>query len=307
MLRSICFTAIVMALGFAARPTLANNNGFGGFGTGGGFGQSGFGQMGQSSFGQSGFGQSGFGQMGQMSLGQTGFGQSGFGQSGFGQTGQSGFGQMGTTASPFGTQGFGNSNGGIGSNPFGSLVGAAAAGSAMNRGMMGGMGMGGMGMGGMGMGGMGMGGMGMGRNGMGGRGMNGMNQLGGMNGMNQNQNKPALRATVKLGFSPTTVSNTARTNEINGRIKLMPNPTMRGVSVQVQGRTAVISGRVPTLDDGKMVERLLSLEPGIDGVRNELEYESGETNPASPESLNAASDSGTGALQAPEIVPAPSR
>ncbi len=50
----------------------------------------------------------------------------------------------------------------------------------------------------------------------------------------------------------------------------------------MQGRTAVIVGQVASESDGELIERLLSLEPGIDAVENELVYST-----------------------APELVPAP--
>ena len=280
------------------------------------FGQ--FGQTGQSAFGQTAqaFGQTGqnFGQTGQTGgIGQTGQ-AGGLGQTG-GLTGGLSGTQAGFGANPFGSGGLA----GQASNPFGStgMMGAANGG-----GLGGGLGgnLGGLtgaaltnrslsGMGGMGMGGMGRGGMGRG-------GQFNQNQ-------NQNSNKPQIRATVKLGFEVATPTNAATSRLINDRMRRIPSTALAGITVEMSGRTAVIRGRVDSPADGKVVERLLSLEPGVDAVKNELTYANGQRPPAKPQppATNSgsaaarrdveraavnASNAGTSAVQAaPEIVPAP--
>jgi hypothetical protein len=267
-----------------------------------------FGQLGQtSSFGQlGGMGQTGIGQtsvsgLGQMGLGQTGgMGQTGSaGQAGFGQTGQAGQ----AAANPFGSGGM------LGSaNSFGGLAGAAL----LNRGLQGGMGA--------------TGGMGA----MGGRGgMGGMGGRGGMNSFNQNQNrnsnKPQIRATVKLGFEVMAPTSTESSRMINDRLQRNPSSAFEGVTVAMSGRTAVLRGAVNSPADGKLLERLLSLEPGVDAVENELTFAEGEsdtplpTTPLPPSldssttpaaarnSANAGASAGRPAVQAtpPAIVPPP--
>ncbi len=44
----------------------------------------------------------------------------------------------------------------------------------------------------------------------------------------------------------------------------LPSPALEGVTVEMSGRTAVIRGTVNSAAEAKTVERLLSLEPGID-------------------------------------------
>jgi osmotically-inducible protein OsmY len=111
--------------------------------------------------------------------------------------------------------------------------------------------------------------------------------MGGRNQMNQNQNqksnKPQIRATVKLGFQVPVRTSAATTRLINDRLQRIPSAALAGVSVEMSGRTAVIRGEVGSPEDGKMVERLLSLEPGVDAVRNELTFASG---PALPTNSN---------------------
>ena len=270
----------------------------GGFGTtngqNGGLSQmGGIGQLG--GLGQTGGQTGGFGQTG--GLGQTG-GQAG----GLGQTG--GINQLGSPnmANAFGSGGILGSNT---SSAFGGLANTALLSRSLNgsAGAMGGMG---------GMGGMGMGGMGGGRGGMqGGR--------GGFNSMNQNPNssKPQVRATVKLGFDYKAPSSTASSQLVNSRLGRIPSTLLKGISVEMSGRTAVIRGNVATLAEAKTVERFLSLEPGIDGVENQLTIASGEKftpKAASKKSSATTSDAQTSDESSvdsrvraalPEIVPAP--
>ncbi|MEM8911555.1 MAG: BON domain-containing protein, partial [Planctomycetota bacterium] len=48
------------------------------------------------------------------------------------------------------------------------------------------------------------------------------------------------------------------------------NRTFRGLSVQVTGRRAVLSGEVRSDSDRRMSELLLRLEPGISSVDNRV-------------------------------------
>lgn len=233
-----------------------------------------------TSFAQFNTGQLGFGQQ-QGGLGQLGLGQGQTGQigGGFGQLGQLGQGGLGQTG---GGQQLGGLNqqaasqagvgfGGISSgqngqaNPFGTggmmgattNVGGLAGAALMNRGLQNSMG------------GLGMGGFG-GRGGMMGR--------GGMNQFNQNQNnsnQKKIRATAKIGFEVTAPSNAVTSRLVNDRLKRIPSPALDGITVEMSGRTAIIRGTVDSVADAKMVERLLSLEPGIDGVKNELTLAAG--------------------------------
>ena len=282
------------------------------FGQFGGFGTTGqTGGIGQTGLGQTGLGQTGLGQTG---LGQTGLGQTGgMGQAGgLGQTG--GINQLGSPniANAFGSGGILGSNT---NSAFGGLANTALLGRSLGGGAGG---MGGMnGMNGMG----GMGGMGGGRGGaQGGR--------GGFNSMNQNQkgNKPQVRATVKLGFDVKPPTNAAGSQVINSRLSRIPSSLLKGIIVEMNGRTAVMRGNVATLAEAKVVERYLSLEPGISDVQNELVIASGEkvtpkagakktptanSSRSALESTTAAQtnndSSPNSAVQAasPEIVPAP--
>lgn len=264
-------------------------------------GQIGFGQTGQTGFGQT--GQTGFGQTGQNGFGQTG--QNGLGlasgltsglsgtQAGFGANAFGSGGLSGQTSNPFGSTGMlggatGGAAGGLGAG-IGGLAGAALT----NRGLQNSFG---------GMGGMGMGG----RGGMGRGGQFNQNQ-------NQNSNKPQIRATVKLGFEVASPSNAATTRLINDRLRRIPSTMLTGITVEMSGRTAVIRGEVNSPADGKVVERLLALEPGVDAIKNELTYANGQTPPPKPTpaaarsaSSRSSSSAGTSPVQETnEIVPTP--
>ncbi len=144
--------------------------------------------------------------------------------------------------------------------------------SAMGMGGMGGMGgMNSMGMGGMGAMGMGRGGMMGGMGGMGG-GRNGMNQFGSNNQNSKNQSK--IRSTVKIGFSMPAPVATARSAQIQSRIAKLPTTISgaSGIQVVMDGRTAVLRGNVASQADERMMQRLVSLEPGVSTVRSELNY-----------------------------------
>jgi osmotically-inducible protein OsmY len=48
-------------------------------------------------------------------------------------------------------------------------------------------------------------------------------------------------------------------------------PIEGSVSVLLENRIALLRGQVPAQSDGRTIERLLRMEPGVDDVRNELE------------------------------------
>ncbi len=267
-------------------------------GAGGGMGMGGQGM-------NAGMGGAGFGTTGGFGSTTGGLGNAG----GFGTGG--GFGN-GSSMSNFGTSAFGGGTSntsamGGGQAATSGLGGALALpqgfGNFSPMGAMGGMGMGGMGMGmgGMGMGGMGMGGMGgMGRGmgGMGGMGRNGMNQFGQNNSQNKNQSK--IRSSVKVGFSLPQATVTARSAQIQTRMAKVATtlPGASGVQVVMDGRTAVLRGNVASQADDRMMQRLVSLEPGVSTVRSELNY------PGKAEAAGPNSDTSSRSNATPEFVPA---
>lgn len=190
----------------------------------------------------------------------SGFGQTTGGQGqtgGFGQTSAFGgqFGATGASANPFGT-----AASGVFSPATSSLLGTAAMGSTV-RGLSG--------LSSSGMGGMGISGMG-GMSGMGGA-MGGRSNAANMNRNNQSQNQTKIRSSVRLGFELPARRAEERSQALQARIPLLRlGSSSQNVQVSMQGRTAVLRGRIATQADSSLAERLLQLEPGVDEVRNEL-------------------------------------
>ncbi len=118
----------------------------------------------------------------------------------------------------------------------------------------------------------GMGGMMGGMGGMGGR--NGMNQFGNNNQNSKNQSK--MRPSVKVGFAvppATAATANATSTAIQSRIARLPSTvSARGIQVVMEGRTAILRGNVASQADERMMQRLVSLEPGVSTVRSELSY-----------------------------------
>ncbi len=66
---------------------------------------------------------------------------------------------------------------------------------------------------------------------------------------------------------------TARSAQIQTRLARIPsNVGTNGVQVVMDGRTAVLRGSVASQADDRMLQRLLSLEPGVSKVKSELTY-----------------------------------
>ena len=111
----------------------------------------------------------------------------------------------------------------------------------------------------------------------------GFNQFGNLNRMNNmfggrtGQRGPTrmnLRTSVQLGSTappaqaPTVIGERVQTQI--ARISRIQE--MGSVTVELEGRTAVLRGQVATEQDRALVGRMLLLEPGISDVRNELTF-----------------------------------
>lgn len=90
--------------------------------------------------------------------------------------------------------------------------------------------------------------------------------------------RDVIRASVRVGFSTPAggnrVNSEAIANELAARLSRIPGlqnaPQAANIEVNLEGRTAVLKGTVPTADARLVLERLLLLEPGVDKVQNEL-------------------------------------
>lgn len=87
----------------------------------------------------------------------------------------------------------------------------------------------------------------------------------------QSQMQQPIRAPIRIGFTPATVSSQVVSQRFSERLENLPGVQLQSpVSVVMEGRTAVLRGVVTSENDRDLVGRLALLEPGISEVRNEL-------------------------------------
>ena len=93
----------------------------------------------------------------------------------------------------------------------------------------------------------------------------------------QGQSQTQIRVNLKLGFSPQPVS-APRVQAFQTTITKLPGIAWVGQpQVTLEGRTAVLRGKVATEDDRKLAEALALMEPDVLDVRNELQVDSSGT------------------------------
>ncbi|MAT73498.1 MAG: hypothetical protein CMJ58_28790 [Planctomycetaceae bacterium] len=87
---------------------------------------------------------------------------------------------------------------------------------------------------------------------------------------NRNRTPPPARVSLipDVDIEIPTASATAVT--LSSRMSDVLSSRVSGVTVAMEGRTAVLSGEVATDHDSRLVEKLASMEPGVSQVRNEL-------------------------------------
>lgn len=95
----------------------------------------------------------------------------------------------------------------------------------------------------------------------------GQNQAG-----KQQQNKLTVRTPFKVDFMPQPQLTTTFTSRMQTRFLNLPALKGKGsIEPVLEGDTLVLRGRVESAADRQLAEDLLSLEPGVSQVRNELE------------------------------------
>jgi osmotically-inducible protein OsmY len=113
----------------------------------------------------------------------------------------------------------------------------------------------------------------------------GMNQFSSMYGtamMNSIfSRRQQLRMPLTLGFTPVVRPSTA---DVGARVqtRLTKIPRLRGngpLTVEMDGRVAVLRGEVASKDDRDLIARVVLLEPGVSDVRNELQVAKAKTAP----------------------------
>ena len=103
---------------------------------------------------------------------------------------------------------------------------------------------------------------------------------------NQQGAQVQIPISLKLGFTPQPVSST-RMQAFATRLTKLPSIRFVGpASVTMEGRTAVLRGKVLTEEDRELAQALALMEPDVKDVRNELMV---ETTATTAEELPAAS------------------
>lgn len=86
----------------------------------------------------------------------------------------------------------------------------------------------------------------------------------------QNVSVARVQATIGFNYAPPTDSNVAAT--LQQRLEKSPRIARHGpLTVQLEGRTAVLSGIVATAHDRELAAQVARLESGVAAVRNELQ------------------------------------
>jgi osmotically-inducible protein OsmY len=108
---------------------------------------------------------------------------------------------------------------------------------------------------------------------------NALNNFGRFNSM-YNQRRQ-IRIPISLGFSPTTLPTSPVVGaRVQDRLTRIPQLRDSGpITVEMEGRVAVLRGGVVSSHERELAARLVLLEPGISGVRNELQVTQTEATP----------------------------
>ena len=108
------------------------------------------------------------------------------------------------------------------------------------------------------------------------------------NGQSQTQTMPQIRVSLRLGFRPQPLS-TTRMQTFQTRLTKLPGMRFVGSpEVLMEGRTAVLRGKVASEDDRELAEAMAKMEPDVLEVRNELVVvDSPETSAESPSDVPA--------------------
>ncbi len=102
--------------------------------------------------------------------------------------------------------------------------------------------------------------------------MGGMNQFGMMNQQQNQRGRQQLRVPMRIGFTSAPAQMSARSKQFATRVPKLPAlKTVRDLTVEMDGETAILRGTVDSEDQRLLVERMAKLEPGISEVQNELQ------------------------------------
>jgi hypothetical protein len=102
-----------------------------------------------------------------------------------------------------------------------------------------------------------------------GRGRGGQNQNQNQAG-NNNQQQRSIRPQLVVAFTPPAPAAGTVATRISTRLQKIQRGGFKGVTVEMDGKRAILRGEVSSEDDSRMAAMMARLEPGIRSVKNEL-------------------------------------
>ena len=110
-----------------------------------------------------------------------------------------------------------------------------------------------------------------------------------------------LRPSLSLGFDVSGPSAAVVSTQMTQRLAKLPNlQELTPVTVAIEGRTAILRGRVATQHDRQMLAQIVLLEPGVSAVRNELQLPVPKSAPLPAPPMSPAKE-----LAADNVTPIP--
>jgi len=103
-----------------------------------------------------------------------------------------------------------------------------------------------------------------------------------------------IQTSYKIGFAIPSADSSAVSTKLSDQLaRSQAISSVGGVSIQLDGKTAVLRGTVATDHDRELAALLAMLEPGVSQVRNELEVQSASPQQRSVARSSASSSSAT--------------
>lgn len=93
------------------------------------------------------------------------------------------------------------------------------------------------------------------------------------------ERRPPVRVNLVLGFTPPPRQDGGGLITAQRISASLITKGFTSAGVSIGNRVATLTGQVPTADDRRLIERLASLEPGIDRVVNQLTVETTDAEP----------------------------
>jgi hypothetical protein len=103
-----------------------------------------------------------------------------------------------------------------------------------------------------------------------GRGRGGQNQNQNQAGGANNQQQRTIRPQLVVAFTTPTPTAELVAARLSTRMKKIPKDGFKNVSVEMDGKKAILRGEVSSEEDSRMAAMMARLEPGIRSVKNEI-------------------------------------